>query len=186
MTTEQSLIRRAQDGDLEAFHTLVEGARNSVYLLAFNMTGNRHDAEDLSQEVFIKVYRSLKTFRGDSAWRTWLYRITVNTCHDHHKTKKGIMTGYSDEVQETAYSEHPDPLPDRSAEAGLIRGHILRALDALTPSERSVFVLRHYQDLSLKQISDTLNIAEGTVKSHLFRAVQRLQKELSFYRQELG
>lgn len=183
------LIDRAKNGDAEAFRALVERSKMVVYRLAFSLTGDRHDAEDLSQDVFVKAYKSLSKFRGDSKWSTWLYRITVNTCMDHGRTKaaKGTEVEYEEHtVQGTAHAGAGGILPDRHADAGVLQGHIERALNTLSQQERAVFVLRHYHDLPLKQIASTLELAEGTVKSYLFRAIQQLQKELAFYRTDLG
>ena len=85
LTDEQQLIRRAQEGEMHAFKELVARSKENVYRLAYDMVGNAHDAEDLSQEVFIKAFRSLARFRGDAKWSTWLYRITFNACLDFKK-----------------------------------------------------------------------------------------------------
>ncbi|MFI5251219.1 MAG: RNA polymerase sigma factor [Bacteroidota bacterium] len=191
MLEEQLLIDRAKRGDMQAFRELVEGSKRMVFGLAYNLTGNRHDAEDLSQDVFVKAYRSLINFRGDAKWNTWLYRITVNTCMDHGRStsSRSAEIPYDSENNEpptgSAHSHNPIT-PDRKAESSMIQQHIESALNTLSRQERSVFVLRHYHDFSLKQIAQTLEIAEGTVKSYLFRAIQHLQQELSFYRKELG
>ena len=191
MTDEQLLINSAQRGDTEAFRELVERSKINVYRLAYDLTGNSHDAEDLSQEVFIKAHRALPGFRGDSKWATWLYRITVNTCYDHRETKSRRPMEYREDIGNTDSAgesdcTHNGIAPDKSAEAGMIQENIERALDTLTPQERSVFVLRHYHDLPLKEIASTLSLAEGTVKSYLFRALRRLQQELAFYKNDLG
>ena len=191
MADERLLIKQAKQGDMEAFHELVESSKLNVYLLAFDMLRNRHDAEDVSQDVFLQAYRSLDKFRGDAKWSTWLYRITVNTCLDKNKSAMKKALDYRDDIGSdgpTGISRQPHDavLPDRSAESTFIQGHIERALGCLSTQERTVFVLRHYHDLSLKQIAESLSVAEGTVKSYLFRAVQRLQRELAFYKTDLG
>lgn len=190
MTDEQVLITRAQRGDTEAFRELVERSKINVYRLAYDMTGNRHDAEDLSQEVFVKAYRALPKFRSESKWSTWLYRITTNVCIDHKRSQSKTMEYRDDLSNDEASSEPNHPLsssnPERSAEASMIQENIEQALGQLAPQERSVFVLRHYHDLPLKEIAATMEISEGTVKSYLFRALQRLQRELAFYKKDLG
>ena len=189
MTDEHLLIERAQRGEMNAFRELVERSKINVYRLAYDLTGSRHDAEDLSQDVFVKAYRSLSQFRHDAKWSTWLYRITVNTCMDRRKVKSFTQLSFRDDLDEGVAAgsmKHSSSLsPEKSAEAGLIRQEIEKALDRLTSKERSVFVLRHYHDQSLKQISETLGISEGTVKSFLFRAIRRLQKALAFYKEDL-
>jgi RNA polymerase sigma-70 factor, ECF subfamily len=191
MPDEQTLIRDAQRGNHEAFRKLVECARVNVYRLAYDLTSNQHDAEDLSQEVFIKAYRALATFRGDAKWSSWLYRITVNTFYDYARSGMKKTINYSDNWdQHSEDNETPKPgnsiSPDASAEASIIQEHIEEALNRLSPRERSVFVLRHYHDCSLKQIADTLEISDGTVKALLFRAIQKLQQALAFYRNDFG
>jgi RNA polymerase sigma-70 factor (ECF subfamily) len=191
VTDEKLLIDRAQRGDMDAFRALVERSKITTYRLAYDLTGNRHDAEDLSQEAYIRAYRGLKGFRGDAKWSSWLYRITMNTFYDHCRVRKKQPVQFDDELETTfmtttEHGNHPAPSPEKSAEAGVMQQHIERALESLSPQERSVFVLRHYNDLPLKEIAATLEIAEGTVKAYLFRAIKRLQKELNFYRPEFG
>jgi RNA polymerase sigma-70 factor, ECF subfamily len=190
VTDEQLLIDRARRGDNRAFRELVERSKINVYRLAYDLTGNRFDAEDLSQDVFVRAYRSLPNFRGDSKWGTWLYRITVNICMDYKRTMKRRPLSYpemdADEFPAHDRSSSGSISPDQSAESAVMQQHIERALTSLTQQERTVFVLRHYHDLPLKQIADTMQIAEGTVKSYLFRAIQRLKKELAPYRGDVG
>ena len=196
MTDEQLLIDRAQQGDREAFRQLVERSNVEVYRLAYDMTRNHHDAEDLSQEVFIRAYRSLDRFRREAKWSTWLYRITFNLCLDHKdKQSRQRMeymdnTGDDDTAGGGAHADtrsNPGPgSPDRETESAMIQENIEQALSRLPVQERAVFSLRHYHDLPLKEIAETMDIAEGTVKSHLFRAVQRLRRELAFYKKDIG
>lgn len=192
MNDEKRLIERAQRGEMAAFSELVERCKRNVYFLALDLSGNHHDAEDISQEVFIRAFKFLAKFRGEARLNTWLYRITVN-CFIDSKRKKQVMTISMNEdseeenrLPESAMVDQQSPTPEDSAQASGIQAHIQKALDSLSPRERSVFVLRHYKDLPLKEIGKMLNIAEGTVKSLLFRAIQRMQKELAFYRADLG
>jgi RNA polymerase sigma-70 factor (ECF subfamily) len=190
VTDEQVLIKRAQGGEMDAFGQLVERSKINVYRLAYDLTGNRHDAEDLSQDVFVKAHRSLQNFRGEATWSTWIYRITVNTCLDHRRSKTRETIEYRDDLHSTEEGTRLNRAsttitPDRSADSEIVREHIERALDQLPGQERAVFVLRHYHDLPLGQIAQTLNIAEGTVKSHLFRAIRRLQRELDSFRNDM-
>jgi RNA polymerase sigma-70 factor (ECF subfamily) len=189
---ERLLIERARKNDTSAFREIVERYKEKIYYLAYGLTGNRHDAEDLSQEVFIKAFRSLDRFRGEAKLSSWLYRITVNANINKQRKKALSAMNLVDNFNEKP-GEH-DPFsgkefsenPERSAESQMIQQHINLALNRLANKERQVFVLRHYQDLPLKEIARILNIAEGTVKSLLFRAIRRLRKELAFYRQDLG
>jgi RNA polymerase sigma-70 factor (ECF subfamily) len=191
VTDEKLLIDRARRGDMEAFHELVERSKIMTYRVAYDLTGNRQDAEDLSQEVYVRAYRALKNFRGDSKWSTWLYRIITNVSHDHWRKESTRRIDYMENLENhnskiDEAKVQANPGPDRIAEGAIIQSNIDRALNALSPQERTVFVLRHYNHLQLNEIAATLKIAEGTVKSYLFRAVKTLQKELAFYRPELG
>ncbi|NIV03381.1 sigma-70 family RNA polymerase sigma factor [Candidatus Saccharibacteria bacterium] len=178
---------------MTAFRELVERHKKNIYYLALDLSGNHFDAEDLSQEVFIRALRSLKNFRGEAKFGSWLYRITVN-CHidQRRKNQMKISSLHSHSNEES--NKQKDILlkdenghnPEKRTEATEIQKHIQAALGKLTPREQSVFVLRHYRDLPIKEIARVLDVAEGTVKSLLFRALQRLQKELSFYRPDLG
>lgn len=189
---EWRLVERARDGELAAFRELVERYKQKIYYLALDLTSNRHDAEDLSQEVFIKAYRSLDSFRGDSKLSSWLYRIAVNTCVNMRRKKALTAMSLRGDFSDTSDNETSvggggySHDPERSAESSLIQMHIDRALRRLPPRQRSVFVLRHYHDLPLKEIAGILKISEGTVKSLLFRSIRRLQEELAFYRRDLG
>lgn len=191
MIDERVLIDRAKNGEGPAFKELVDRFKVNIYRLAFDMIGNRHDAEDVAQEVFLKAYRSLALFRGDAKFGTWIYRITVNACYDHKSKRSFTAMKPKEELEE---DENMKPLyhaerehdPQVKAESSLMQMHIEQALEKLSPRERSIFVLRHYSDLPLKEIARILRISEGTVKSMLFRALQRLQRELSFYRNDLG
>jgi RNA polymerase sigma-70 factor (ECF subfamily) len=192
MTDEQLLVKRICDGDSNAFRELVESQRERVYFLSMDLTGNQQDAEDLSQEVFIKAFCSIQNFKGESKISTWLYRITVNVYIDGKRRKRFLKESLEDNQNSYSNFTHSQNYnrenfhPENYTEEKMIQFHIEKALQKLSPRERSVFVLRHYQELDLKEISELLNVAEGTVKSLLFRAIQKLQTVLAFYRREFG
>ena len=189
---ELQLIEQVKKGDISAFRKIMETHQEKIYYLAYDMTGNRQDAEDLSQDVFIKAYHSLKKFRGDAKLSSWLYRITINTCIDKKRKKKEVAVYISDDQSDSVndtfqYSDdNPGNNPEYLAESKLMQRNIHNALHRLSPRERSVFVLRHYNDLQLSEISNILNLSVGTVKSLIFRAIKKLQSELSFYRADFG
>lgn len=189
---ERALVQRIQTGDQAAFRELVEQHKQNVYYLALDLTGNHYDAEDVSQEVFIKAYRGMGTFRSGAKLNTWLYRITMNTFIDKKRKKSlNVIT-----LPATEEDDEFNPIdlagdevtgnPEREMAAGRIDEHIQQALTSLSDQERVVFVMRHYEQMALKEISTTLDIAEGTVKSLLFRSIRKLRQRLSFYRDELG
>ena len=177
-------------GDPDSLKLIFEQNRERVYRTAYDMLGNREDAEDVSQEVFLKVYRSMADFRGEARLSTWLYRITINACHDVMARKAYKTTKPIDPLEQQGQEQplfHSDAVsPGRRAASAVLGRHIEQALDSLTPRERSVFVLRHYEDLPMKEIARILEVSDGAVRSTLFRALQRLQEELSHYKQDLG
>ena len=168
-----------------AFHELVSLYKKKVYCLAFDIIGNHHDAEDISQEVFIKVFRSLNNFRRDAKMSSWLYKITVNASIDFHRKKAVKKSTSFDEVARLNIQEDPLPHqallsdPVQDTQASQIQKQISLSLQKITPKERAVFVMRHYNDLKTDEIAEIMNIKTGTVKSLLFRAITKLRKELS-------
>lgn len=184
---EQILVDRINGGDPSAFQEFVERYKKKIYFLAFDLIGDHHDAEDISQEVFIKVFRSLKNFRRNSKMSSWLYQITVNASIDALRKKSIKPQEVLKEVEKVEAQAgllgsglHAEN-PARSAEASLIQEHISRALKKVSPKERAIFVMRHYNDLDTKEIAEILKVSQGTVKSFLFRAIRKLRKELSPY-----
>jgi len=191
VTDEKLLIDEARRGEADAFRRLVERSKITTYRLAYDLSGNRHDAEDICQEAYIRALKGLERFRGDAKWSSWMHRITVNVFLDHKRANRKEFVEFNDEVEtpETVDATHrtpPHPDPLAVTEAGDIQRQIDRALDSLPPRERAVFVLRHYQDLRLSDIAKAMDIAEGTVKVHLHRAVRRLRKELHALGNDLG
>ncbi|MGZ7046404.1 MAG: RNA polymerase sigma factor [Candidatus Aminicenantales bacterium] len=182
---EQALIDGLARGDLTAFREFVERYKKRIYYLALDMVGNPVDAEDVSQDVFLKVYRSFGTFKRDAKISSWLYRVTYNACIDHLRKKELTPEAVGDEALE-ARTKSDAPLsgspsfpdPHRSLETGQLQARIAKALENVSPQEKAVFLLRHYDQLMLKEIAEILHLSVGSVKSYLFRAVRKLQKEL--------
>jgi RNA polymerase sigma-70 factor (ECF subfamily) len=182
-TDEKELIERARAGDRSAFRDLVRQYEENVYFLALGMTRNHHDAEDLQQEVFLKAYRHLDGFRGEARLGSWLYRIAVNTCLDQRRRKRFTLLRRSIPLEPggpgfEAVEERRFANPEENMRTARIREEVHRALLVLTPLERSVFVLRHYNEFSIREVADALDRAEGTVKNTLFRALRKLRREL--------
>lgn len=165
---------------------MVTRHQQKIYRLAYHLTGNAQDAEDLSQEAFVKAYRGFRTFRGDAQVSSWLYRITVNTWIDMGRQKNRPVVENRDPYEEGEHARN-EPMhdPEEYTQVTFLQACIDRALDTLSPRERSVFVLRHYEQYKLKEIGQTLSVSVGTVKSLLFRAVQKLREQLSTYRQDI-
>jgi RNA polymerase sigma-70 factor (ECF subfamily) len=182
---DRNLIDRLCSGDQTAFHDLVGLYKKKVYHLAYDITGDHHEAEDISQEVFMKVYRALKRFRRDAKMSSWLHQITVNTSIDSLRKKSVRLaksTGGLDHIstqENLVASEAQGFDPVRSTESAQIQKRISQALQNISPKERTVFVMCHYNGLKLNETAEILNITIGTVKSLLFRAIRKLRKELS-------
>lgn len=183
-TDEQALLSGAREKDPLALEEFVERYKKYVYFLGLSLTGNHHDAEDLSQDVFIKAFASIQNFRGDSKLTSWLHRITVNAYLDQkgHRTFRILRGGESLDDTETQFAEHRSGSdPEKEIHQKDVRTAIEKALNELGPRQKAVFVLRHYGEQSMKEIAEEMNISEGTVKSSLFHAVRKLQKALGKY-----
>ena len=181
MTREQELavIRRVQRGDANAFEYLVAAYEKNVYNLALRMTGNPEDAEDMAQEAFLKAYSSLDSFRGDSKFSVWLYRIVSNVCLDFlrkQKKRQSFSLSMEDDDGEEGELELPDlrRLPEDELEKKLTRDAVQRGLAQLPEDARQILLLREIQGLSYEEIASALGIDLGTVKSRIFRARKKL------------
>ena len=181
MTREQeaAVIQAVLDGDVNAYEALVKKYEKNVYNLALRMTGNSEDAADMAQEAFIKAYNSLTTFRGDSKFSVWLYRIVSNVCLDFLRSRSRKQTvslltenddGEEVELDIADETHSPEKLLDRS----LTRDAVRRGLAALPPDHREILLLREIQGLSYEEIADVLGLEAGTVKSRIFRARKKL------------
>ncbi len=188
---ELQLAQRVGDGDRNAFREIVDDHKKKIFYFAYDLTGSTQDAEDLSQEVFIKAYRSMKSFNGQAALGTWLYRITLNTFLDQKRKKSAKIEKTMHPLDERLASQDvfdPTPgsgSPEQFTESRQMQVHINQAMGALSPRERAVFTMRHFQGMAGKQVGKILDISEGTVKSLLSRAMKKLQKGLGFYREIL-
>lgn len=187
MENEQVLVDRISSGDSAAFQEFVERYKKKIYYIAYDITGDHDDAEDVSQEVFIKVIRSLKTFRRNAKISSWLYQISVNASIDLLRKKSSKSEKLMDDIERADIQESlPGSAslaqnPERRAEDLIIQNHISEALQKVSPKERSVFVMRHYNELKIREIAEILNVSPGTVKALFYRATRKLRKELLFY-----
>lgn len=185
-TDEADLIRAAQRGDSAAFETLVQSYDQAVLRLACNLLRNEQDAFDIYQETFLRVYRNLNQFRFDCSFKTWLYRIVTNLCLDQLRKKKvrkeepTTVTTASGEVDRMAVVPEVNPLgdPQRNLMSAQLQGRIERVLSELTPRERMVFEMRHYQGMRLRAIGEVLGTTEEAAKNCLFRATQKMRSAL--------
>jgi RNA polymerase sigma-70 factor (ECF subfamily) len=175
------LILEAQSGNKEAFHQLVSFHDERVMSLALQLTRNMQDAEDLYQEVFIKAYKSIGSFRLESEFFTWIYRITVNSFFNFKKKTLRLQKQESLDLQK-------NPKHNISNDSTLtidkdeVNHAVTKALNQLSIKQKTVFVMKHYEGLKIREISAIMNISDGTVKRYLFRAIEKLRPMLKEYR----
>ena len=175
--TEAELILAAQRGDDDAFESLVRLYEKRVFALALRMCGNSEDAAEISQEVFLSAWQSLKFFRRESSFSTWLYRLTSNASIDLLRKQKRPTLSIEDEELNI---DLPDssPTPEEALERSALRAEVEKGLQALSPDHRQVLVLREMHQLSYNEIADTLQMDVGTVKSRICRGRKQLRKIL--------
>jgi len=178
---EQKLIERIQSGDRRAFDELVLGYQNKVIHISYGMLSDYQDACDAAQEVFVKVYRSIDRFRGDSSLSTWIYRITKNVCSDFLRKRKDPYLSIDEEKEEGTKLEIVDTSksPEQIAEKNEIQRIVHEALGELDDNSRLMITMFDLEGLSYEEISAALEIPIGTVKSRLNRAREKLKKNLA-------
>jgi RNA polymerase sigma-70 factor, ECF subfamily len=178
---EAILIEKAQRGNIQAFEQLIYQFDAKVMGLIYSMVNNMEDARDIYQDVFVKVFGAIKKFRQDSKFETWLYRIVVNTCINFRRAQSRRRFDEFNETDENHISG-PSGAGQRSPDKDVINSElnerIHQAIAQLSPKQRTVFVLRHYQEYKLTEIAAILECSEGTVKNYLFRATQKLKLQL--------
>ena len=181
---EKDLIRRAQQGDVEAYDVLVRRYQGKIYALAYNMTSNKEDAEDRVQDVFIKAFHSLRHFKGESSFYTWLYRIAINRTINFLKTRKNRITLSLNDMdsgaeRDPAYVElRARESPIRDVSLIELQEKLNKALQTLSEKHRVVVVMHDIQGVPHEEIARIMGCSQGTVRSRLFYARQQLQKEL--------
>lgn len=181
-TSETIVVRRAKQGDQEAFETLLTRYEKRVYSLAYHYAGNEQDAMDISQEAFLQVYRFLPQFNEESQFSTWLYRVTSNVCKDYLR-KRNARAAASLSVGEEGEEyllEAPDLRynPEDALEQKEMRREIREGLAQLSPDHREILVMRDVLGLTYGEIASSLELEEGTVKSRIARAREKLRQKL--------
>ena len=198
--TDGEAIQQVRSGDMDGLRVLYDRHRQRVYQLGCRYLSDADEAEDLVQQVFIKVYENADKFRGDAKVSTWLYRIAVNAALERRRRRRSIgiddvhplggdalaPTANLDAEVRSGWGHRPamagadfDADPEVSTERRSIHDRLAVALEELSPTQRLAFVLRHWEGLSVREIAEAIGAAEGTVKSHLFRARQTLRVELA-------
>lgn len=182
MTGEKVLLARAKKGEIAAFESLMTAYENRIYSLALRSTGSEQDAADITQEVFLRAWKNLDSFRGDSSLSTWLYRVTSNLCVDFARKKaaEGMPTSIDDEESPAADLADASRMaqPEAAAENSELREELQFALAQLSEEHRRVVLLRDVAGMTYTDIARTLGLEEGTVKSRLARARASLRKIL--------
>ena len=182
--TNSLLIQKALEGDQEAYACIVDRYRGQIYGLVFRMVKNREEAEDITQETFIKAFKALASFNADYAFSTWLYKIAANNCIDYFR-KKRLKTYPLDNPIQSKDGERSREYPnqEQGPEYGLLSKEksfqIQKAIDSLPEKYKAAIILRHTKDQSYEEIADELGIPLGTVKVRIFRAREMLKKKLT-------
>ena len=186
---DNELIERFQHGDTAAFDMLFTRYQKRTYRLVQRFVSNPEDASDLTQDAFIRAYQGLGDFKSQCQFYSWLYRITVNLCIDflRKKARSEVLLYDSDESDDLPMANIPDPRsesPAKAVENKELRAHIRKAVRRLPPKQRQIFILRHWDGLSLKDIAAAVGRSDGTVKAHLLHAHRNLRRHLSGYLRE--
>jgi RNA polymerase sigma-70 factor (ECF subfamily) len=181
--TDLAAVSRARGGDADAFRDLVQRHSRTIFRVAYRMTGNEHDADDVVQETFLRAYRQIDKFEERANFGTWLHRIAVNCSLDLLRSRirheKNRITDKDDEDGEmTREFESTDPQPDRLLLSAELKEHVLVALDRLSGNERTAFMLRHFEGMPVEEIGKTLGIQVNAAKHTIFRAVRKLRESL--------
>ncbi len=188
-------VERTLAGDRDAFRILVERHSRNVYRLAYRMTGNQHDAEEVVQEAFLRAYQKLSQFASRANFGTWVYRIAANYAIDRMRQKKSEDSNRAlparetqDGVEMDLMSSVPDgaPSPERLAQSGQLAAQMRRALTQLTPAERTAFVMRHWGGSGIEEIAEALKSSTSAAKNTVFRSVQKLRKTLEPFVEQRG
>ena len=183
---EARLIQEIRAGKTELFEYFVRQYQKKITRIAYRFLRDTGEADCASQESFLRAYQNLAAFREGSTFETWLTRICINWCKDRLKRRRLVLyfhqgPGRDDEdsegLQEVA--PHPGPSPERRAVGREIRERLREAIETLSPRQRSIFVMKHFEEMSIPEIADLTGLDSGTVKSHLFRAAHKIRKQLS-------
>jgi len=187
MYSDEYLVKQAQNGNMGAFTELLEKYDRHVLNIAYSFRNNEDDAKDIYQEVFLRVFRSLKNFENRSEFSTWLYRITTNVCITFNSKKerqkmesldKPIYNGEEDSGKLSDSIAGFEPT-NKNLENDELAKQITYAVNKLPPQQKLAFTLKHYQELKITEIADMMNCKEGTVKRYLFNATNKMKEQLA-------
>jgi RNA polymerase sigma-70 factor (ECF subfamily) len=183
LRSEEEIRARVVAGDVDAFEYFVNTYQKRITRFVFTLLRDPSEADCVAQDVFVKAFRALAEFKGESAFETWLTRIAINTVRDRIRRRRPVVT--FSELRDLDDDDGPeippalDPAdgtsPERDLLSGDIRRRIAEALVTLSPRQRAIFVMKHYEEKSIAEIGQSTGLDEGTIKSHLFRAARKLR-----------
>lgn len=176
--SEQALIQKAQKGDPDAFAALVNEHQRYIYNLALRVVKDENEALDLAQETFVRAWTALPNFKGQSQFRTWLYRIVTNLCYNRLPNLRRSLNDLGDDVMDDIPEPHLDT-PAQIFESNETRTYLQHAIENLDSNYQLLITLRYQNELSYEEIASTLNLPLGTVKTGIFRAKEQLRKSLA-------
>ena len=187
VTTDEIIVERALTGDAEAFGEIVRRWERRIFALAYGMLGREEDARDATQETFIAAFRNLRNFRGEAKVSSWLHRIAVNQCITRQRRAKVRSEAPLDDEQEKNAGSFAAPLslsPASVTEGAQVTVAVRKAVNSLPPELRQIVVMKEFEDLTFREISDALDIPLSTVKSRLYTALKQLQMKLNRFGSE--
>lgn len=176
---DSELVLRCQNGERQAQYELYQRYKDWVFNIAYRMSNNRQDAEDITQKVFVRVFGKIESFRGDSAFSSWLYRLAANVCINHFRKEKRRKQSFSNQIEDYERM-NSNPVKEETQKVN-IRPYLEKAIRALPEGYRMIFILYDMQGYSHKEIGAMLNISEGTSKSQLHKARKELKQSLEPY-----
>src|SRR5947208_12768907 len=180
--TDAAAVSRARGGDADAFRMLVDRHSNAVFRVAYRMTGNEHDADDVVQETFLRAYRQLRNFEERANFGTWLHRIAVNCSLDLLRARGRADKHYGGDPESAelagAAAARSEAQQDRLLMSADLQKHVAAAMERLSSNERTAFVLRHFEGMPVEEIGKTLGIQVNAAKHTIFRAVRKLRQSL--------
>jgi RNA polymerase sigma-70 factor, ECF subfamily len=180
---EARLIADIRAGNTEAFEYFVRQYQPKITRIAFRLLKDLGEADCAAQESLLRAWQSLSEFREGSTFETWLTRICINWCKDRLKRRRVVLyfhqgPGREEDEGPRDTAPHPAPSPERRAQSREIRDRLRAAIESLSPRQKTVFTLKHFEELSIPEIADLMGLDSGTVKSHLFRAAQKIRESL--------
>lgn len=173
------LIERLKQGDHPAFQSLFEEYKKIVFHMAYRLTGNLHEAEDIVQEVFFKIYKGIQGFRHESSLKTWILKITINLCRNYHHRKKlfslfSLSHGLRGDEEEYPFEMGTEDDPSETIFHRERLEVLRKAMKGLPRRQREIFVMKHLEEMKIKEIAEVLDCSEGAVKANLFKAIRRI------------